>query len=114
MRIRNTAYEGVLVGKALLARDAAVRQLLPGRVIAQDVTCVFSHLEYYQYIEEGRKEVLHKTGFELDSFWTHEKGLVTNHTWERPSTAIVADPGFLPRIRVFSSRIPGQKDFGSA
>jgi hypothetical protein len=44
MRIRNNAYEGVLVGKALLARDAAVRQLLPGRVIAQDVTCVFSHL----------------------------------------------------------------------
>ncbi len=43
MRIRNTAYEGVLVGKALLARDAAVRQLLPGRVISQDVTWGFSH-----------------------------------------------------------------------
>jgi hypothetical protein len=39
MRSRNPAYEGVLVGKALLARDTAVRQLLPGRVIAQDVTC---------------------------------------------------------------------------
>lgn len=34
------ADERVLVRKALLAGDAAVRQLLPGRVVAQDVTCV--------------------------------------------------------------------------
>jgi hypothetical protein len=51
MRIRNAAYEGVLVGKALLARDAAVRQLLPGRVIAQDVT--FENIT--GTLKEGRK-----------------------------------------------------------